>query len=291
MRYLLLLFFKIMFASNSFAQELAWESSGFKSGKYINIDNECEFFEFKKDGTFIHNLLCDTVKDKIIFEENCGNLKYEIDSMPQKNNFFIRTFNSVTGECLHRYHLNFDFPSLIITALKSKLNITDHFTEPIIYVNEKFFGQYSVPSSPKMIIYIPFNFKNEFFYIAYDQNIQNDTNFIEGNEVNINVPICGLIKTNQFPDTRIYAFNNYIAYFIDGKKKWSIPIVSEIELRKIHSLNSEQLKVFFSERGIHQNSKYLVPGRFNPDRVRVVNKAFGEIIKGQVQFFRLVEYK
>lgn len=291
MRIIIIILLAILFSTNYYFGQDLIQNGGFDYGKYINTDKECEYFEFKIDGTFIHNLLCDTLKDKIIYEENCGNLKYVIDSMPHKNNFFIRSFNSKTGECIHRYHLNFDFPVLIITPLKQKLNITDHFTEPVIYLHERFFGKYSVPSSPKMIIYIPFNFKKDFFYIAYDQNIQNEKNFIGENDVNIEVPISGLIKINQFPDTRIYAYNNYLAYFKDGEKKVKIPIVSEKELRKLDSLNSDQIKVFFSERGIHQNSKYLVPGRFNPDRVRVVNKVFGETIIGQVQDFQLVEYK
>lgn len=264
---------------------------GFIYGKYLNIENNCEKFEFLEDGSFKHILCCQKFGNRVITEEDCSNLKFEIDSEPKDNIFFITTFSKTTGECLNRYHLNFDYPRLIITPLKPKLNNIDHFTQPIIFIDENYFGKNSMPDFPKMEIYIPVKFSKDFFYIAYDQNTFSNNVEYRDEVIKVIVPISGLIKTNLYPDTRIYAYNNYYAFFIDGNIKSRIPIISENELQRLDTMNSLQQKKFFIERGIYHNSKYLIPCRFNPDRERVVNKVFGERIKGQVQEFYLKKYK
>jgi len=255
-------------------------------GTWVSSKDTCISIEFGKNNLFILNRRCyDNKLMKVGI--NCDSTSYIIDKVINDSTFVI---NVNKKECATRYHLQLDFPRIIVTSLKSLPGIEEHFTSPELYIKKDYYDTYTIPDSPLIKIIIPEKFKEEYLYVAFNQ-IDGVGEIKDKNKNNIiEFPISGLTKTKMIADTKFFAYKNYKVFIRDRNKLIEITTIYHQEYINYRvEFSDEERKVFLKRKKLDLNSKVLVVYRFNPDRKRVVNKIFGEKIIGQVQSFKYLK--
>ncbi len=169
---------------------------------------------------------------------------------------------------------------LSISTLKDKKGIRSHFTVPVLYVIEDRAKDYAIPTKPSMQL----NFIDPILDTLYMVNFRGRNNFSDAYEITFDA-VCKEVTLP--PDIRPLAYGTYQATIIQHGEKKNIPVITDEDYYAIrYECTSLEKKEFFQKKGIED--LFVVVGRFNPSRKRLVNPRFGKVIKGQVQDFRVV---
>ena len=276
MKYLILLIFSF-FSSVMYGQ--------FTKGKYVNIYNNCRTTSFLDSNKVLYTVRCkesDDLEEDLLIDLDNGtirDMKKEpylymdvVDYWPKTKEYIVN-FNFSDGVIYSRESIINKGYFLVVTGLKSKKEIMNHYTISSVYVLEDSLYNFKTPNYPNQIIVVDSSLVdiNSSLLIAYGQTVTSDTN---NNNDTIYITDNCCVKTTKQVNPEIFAYRNYKVLLKSGNNLKQIPVIYDFD---------EFNKIYKSNKDIYLAHIY----RFNPLRKDVVNKSFNEIIKGQVLILKV----
>jgi len=218
------------------------------------------------------------MNDEGDFEEapSCKEVKFQTDSIDANHGRYVSAF--MDDYRCYGYHLIKEDHFLSVTPLKSLDGIEFDFTAPTLYskIEEEVI---KLDRGEKLTILVDADIEIDTQnYVLFDQEVKDLKNHKDVGELTIKLDSSGLNKSDIIINPMIYARQNYIAYLVDENDE----IIKEIPV--VYGYGNS-VKPQLEKANIED--LYLEAHRFNPGRVRVVNKLYKEETSGQVQTFML----
>lgn len=273
-------------------------AQNFSHGTFIDISDTCHtiFFDGKH---YVRRVNCYDIGTKIDFFDandpnnemgNCGDTLTDIriEKFKERTNEFQVTARTKEGKiCDVITVVPFD-SFLIITPLKRKPGILDHYTDNHIMVKKDLINNFKIPKTKDLELLIDERAKDKISYIVFDQKYI--YNKLDSFLNMIYVPESGLVKTSISATPLILAYNSIKASVIINGEKIKIPVLYEKKLGKgtVYIKKEERAAYIKSNKDIFFHEKYFLRlSRYNPGR-NFINDTFNEKIDGQVLDIELI---
>lgn len=228
--------------------------------------------------------------DSLKFENDhlTVNNYYSIDSITDLDHFWITVDDKETNYkskfCLIK---SSDF--MYLSHLKSKIGISDHFTDCFLY--RKLESNLEIPNISEikdLEIFIDKNILLEsdcgisysemtnIFHIAYDQKLHHQKDplkIVFRNEKHTKTSLKADLRGFYHENYKIYYDSQVIPFVAKNNKSWN---------------NKSKVKAWIDLHKLQENSWIAIVGRYNPNR-NDCNKIYGENIVGQIQDFEVIK--
>ncbi len=254
-------------------------SAQFTKGKYINIQDTCYSITFLDSNQILKTINCYEENDEVFYdiENNIErDLKkdpytyYKIeDYIDSKKEYIVNTYYS-DGIFSHRFSIINKGYYLVITGMKGKGEIKNHYTASSVYLLKDSLENFMAPKYPRETIVVNNSLVDSSLLIAYGQNNGDtrDTIYLEKSP---------FVKTTKIANPELFAYRNYDVFLKINNNLKSLPVIYNFK----ESKQLEALKI----------DTFAMILRFNPLRDDVVNTSFEEKIEGQVLTFNVYTMK
>ena len=192
--------------------------------------------------------------------------------------YVIRAYNPVADRYFLYHYLEIE-DGLVLTGLKERIDIANHFTAPRYYRNLS--TEPHIVNWPLMKIRVVEPIFDTTYYINYKGEGVLSSDY--------NITVVDLFnEVNVEPDTRVYAGYSYKVELVIEEKIHRAFCMNHEDYKNIR-MGSDSLQREVRNK-ILKYDYFMVIGRFNPIR-EDVNRAFGYFVEGQVQSFRIYKTK